>query len=75
MIADDTFAITPTVGRYITVDITSYYGSSGGLNEVEVFGTPAGSAVPEPASWALMIAGFGAAGFGLRGARRQRAVA
>jgi hypothetical protein len=31
----------------------------------------AGTAVPEPASWALMIMGFGAAGAMLRGKRRQ----
>ena len=38
-----------------------------GLNEMRVFG----SAVPEPASWALLIAGFGLAG---AVARRRRAV-
>jgi PEP-CTERM motif len=32
---------------------------------------PLGSAVPEPATWAMMIAGFGLAGAGLRGARGQ----
>ncbi|HWC62416.1 MAG TPA: PEPxxWA-CTERM sorting domain-containing protein [Rhizomicrobium sp.] len=31
--------------------------------------------VPEPASWMLMIAGFGALGFGLRGRRKAGAVA
>jgi hypothetical protein len=31
--------------------------------------------VPEPSSWALMIAGFGLAGVGLRSAGRRRAVA
>lgn len=34
--------------------------------------SPAAAAVPEPASWAMMLAGFGAAGFVLR--RRQRRV-
>jgi hypothetical protein len=33
------------------------------------------TAVPEPASWALMLLGFGAAGIALRGGRRQRATA
>jgi PEP-CTERM motif len=33
------------------------------------------AAVPEPASWALMIAGFGGAGAVLRGQRRRQAVA
>ncbi|MBS0332854.1 MAG: PEPxxWA-CTERM sorting domain-containing protein [Proteobacteria bacterium] len=32
-------------------------------------------AVPEPASWALMILGFGGAGAALRGQRRRQAVA
>ncbi|MGH7748392.1 MAG: PEPxxWA-CTERM sorting domain-containing protein, partial [Candidatus Dormibacteria bacterium] len=31
--------------------------------------------VPEPATWAFMIAGFGLAGFGLRRARRRSALA
>ena len=35
----------------------------------------AGNAVPEPASWALMILGFGGAGAALRAQRRRRAVA
>ncbi len=33
-----------------------------GLDELKVFGT----AVPEPATWALMIAGFGMTGFAMR---------
>jgi hypothetical protein len=41
---------------------TSFVGQSGG-------------AVPEPASWALMLTGFGAAGATLRGSRRQAASA
>ena len=62
LIADTTFD-TNTVGRYVTIDITSFYGASGGLNEVEVFGT---SAVPEPATWAMMLAGMGMVGFAMR---------
>jgi hypothetical protein len=30
-----------------------------------------GSAVPEPATWAMMITGFGLAGTALRAARRR----
>lgn len=37
------------------------------------FDTLAGIAVPEPATWALMIMGFGAAGAMLRGRRRKAA--
>lgn len=33
-------------------------------------GVPLASAIPEPATWALMIAGFGLAGTGLRARRR-----
>ncbi|CAN7462522.1 PEPxxWA-CTERM sorting domain-containing protein [Phenylobacterium sp. LjRoot164] len=46
-------------------------------------GVPAGfavrldsvAAVPEPATWAMMILGFGAAGVAIRGSRRRLAVA
>jgi hypothetical protein len=37
-------------------------------------GAPVGG-VPEPASWALMILGFGSAGAMLRGRRRPAALA
>ena len=43
-----------------------------GLNELRVFGD-APSAVPEPAAWLLLIAGFGLTGVALR--RRQPAIA
>ena len=38
-----------------------------GLSEVRF----TGSAVPEPATWAMMITGFGLAGTALRAARRR----
>lgn len=41
------------------------------VGEVQFDGTPAPTAVPEPASWAMMIAGFGLIG----GALRRRVVA
>ncbi|THD53370.1 MAG: PEP-CTERM sorting domain-containing protein [Phenylobacterium sp.] len=34
-----------------------------------------GGAVPEPASWALMLVGFGGLGAALRGSRRRAAAA
>lgn len=55
----------------------------GGIDSVRVFegvatyaeasATP--GAVPEPASWAMMLGGFGLAGMSLRSARRKRAFA
>jgi len=38
-------------------------------------GTQIGAAVPEPASWALMLGGFGAVGGALRSGRRRKALA
>jgi PEP-CTERM motif len=43
----------------------------GFLDNVAVSGPPIAS-VPEPASWALMIAGFGIVGGAMRNANRQR---
>lgn len=53
--------------RYVMFDILNNYGSSyTGLSEVQF---ESGRGVPEPATWALMLAGFGLAGAALR--RRQ----
>ena len=46
----------------------------GSLNEVRLFdGAP--GAVPEPATWAMMILGFGACGVAMRRSRRRTALA
>jgi hypothetical protein len=45
------------------------------VNSPMIGGTFDISAVPEPATWALFLLGFGAIGWTLRGARRQAAVA
>lgn len=38
-----------------------------GLNELKVFaGTPVSGAIPEPASWAMMLLGFGTIGVAMR---------
>ncbi|MES3026358.1 MAG: PEPxxWA-CTERM sorting domain-containing protein [Pseudomonadota bacterium] len=50
-------------------DPATYGYSPVGLSEVRF----EGSAVPEPATWAMMIIGFGAAGSMIRTARHQNA--
>lgn len=61
-----TVAFTPTVGNYyVQVD---YISASG-----EVAGGTITSSVPEPASWGMMLVGFGALGVALR--RRAAATA
>ena len=50
-------------------DLTAGYAA---YREIDVFGTAASGAVPEPASWAMLIAGFGLTG---AAARRRRSVA
>ena len=54
------------------IDITQNGGGGFELDNVTIGNTP--GAVPEPASWALMIIGFGATGALLRSSRRKKAV-
>lgn len=53
------------------------YGFAGGPQTLSVFGQigSGAGAVPEPATWALMLMGFGAIGFALRRSRRNQAIA
>lgn len=58
---------------YTTGDVLNSYGfetTSGATITATVSGAPAG-AVPEPASWALMLTGFGLAGSAMRLRRRS----
>jgi hypothetical protein len=57
--------------------ITNKKGKAQGISHVTFFGAPSTppGAVPEPAAWALMIIGFGAAGASLRASRRLKAAA
>lgn len=48
----------------------NWAGTNAANDFTAVFNVTAGNAVPEPASWALMISGFGLAGAALR--RRVR---
>lgn len=66
-----------------STDIGAYAGISysdgansffGGINTLAYAGTEATPAVPEPASWGLMILGFGAVGGAMRYRRPQRSV-
>lgn len=57
------------VPNYFGVDGVSVKGLSGKL---PLDGGAASGAVPEPATWAMMLLGFGAIGFGMRSQQRQR---
>lgn len=72
-IAGQDFALDGSA-RYVRLDLFNNYGdqySWTGLSEVQFVS----SAVPEPASWAMMIIGFGAVGYALRRRRRIAALA
>lgn len=81
--SDTTFAFTPlNTPDYVIGYITApgvYRGSlDGNVDGSGFFGsatlTVTDTAVPEPSAWALMIAGFGLAGAGLRRAASRRAL-
>ncbi len=59
--------------RGISSDSADIYGLRFGGNYILLTGTANGAppAVPEPASWALMLTGFGLVGFVLRSRRQQ----
>ena len=67
--ASQDFALDGTA-RFVRLGIVDAIGrdqfSSVGLSEVRFDGTAAVAAVPEPAAWGLMIAGFGLVGGALR---------
>ena len=64
-------AVTSDAHR-LSIDFSGF---SPGVGHTLVIDVSAISAVPEPASWSLMIAGFGAAGAMLRRRRAGRALA
>ncbi|MBO9574825.1 MAG: PEPxxWA-CTERM sorting domain-containing protein [Sphingobium sp.] len=81
--ANDTYPAGLDTGKSLTLSFAgaSYYIASSGSAQGNVNSlvwdigaiTPAAGAVPEPASWALMIAGFGAMGGALRSRRKVAA--
>lgn len=62
-----------TLYEYLGTDGTGSWATNAqqGLSHIAFFGTP-GTAVPEPGTWALMLLGFGAAGYSLRRNRRRK---
>ena len=74
-ITNRTFSFTPllsTSAATLTFNVLTSPDSSHGpvLSNILITSADAVAAVPEPASWAMMLAGFGMAGFGLRARRR-----
>jgi hypothetical protein len=55
-----------------TFDLSTLFNNPG-ISHVDLFDH--GGAVPEPATWAMMLLGFGAIGFALRRGRRKAALA
>jgi len=48
------------------IDLSEYFPNNPGYSHITFFNSGSTPAVPEPATWALMLLGFGAVGWGLR---------
>lgn len=53
-----------------TIDLTSYFPNNPGFSHIDIFDTGA-PGVPEPATWAMMLLGFGGIGMTMRRKRRN----
>lgn len=69
--ASTTFDFTVTTPGAFGLKLEDFNGVPGGVAGDAYFRNLSISAVPEPATWAMMIGGFGAIGFALRRGRRQ----
>jgi len=67
--AGDGFVLYENVGGGSTG--TWATGVQQGVSHIAFFGDP-GTSVPEPGTWAMMLMGFGAAGYQMRRTRRRR---
>lgn len=54
-----------------TINLSDFFPNNPGWSHIDFFDTGGTTSVPEPATWAMMILGFGAVGFSLR--RRRKA--
>jgi hypothetical protein len=69
-------ATGPSTTIAFTTDASSpSLGSNDPLIDGISFGSSTGGGVPEPATWAMMLVGFAAVGYGLRRSRGQKVVA
>ena len=59
--------------RYVLYSVLATQGGNPGLSNISFDGQLAGGTVPEPASWAMLLTGFGLVGFAAR--RRRQAIA
>ena len=49
----------------LSINLSTYFANNPGLSHIDVYDTTV-RGVPEPATWAMMIMGFGAIGFSMR---------
>jgi hypothetical protein len=59
------------VGTQYAFNLTTYFPNTPGFSHIDVYDHTGG--VPEPATWAMMLLGFGGIGVALRRSRRTRA--
>lgn len=66
------YSVAPsaTSGSWTTDGLFNKKGNLRGISHYTLWGTPGGNAIPEPSTWAMMIAGFGLAGGALRSRRK-----